>query len=507
MSEQPVSVAARGGGPTKGHTRGPYMIRTRLGPLALFCVLLVAFVQAGTLAQTASAPQAAPAPSPKGTLSSPHAYIDGSFGFSLVFPVEAEFEREKRIVSPTELTIVRFVHLAHVWSLAVHLITEERPVAPADMLEKTAAQLARETEGFKVIRSEAVAIGSLEGARFAGSFQSDDHEWLRQQAFIRKSPREYYALILVTPLPDQPIAVAAFEEIVASFRILRSELQQQRLDAALKSSVDFKIQVADDPAKMKALGLQDNYLRYIEDGKEIGFRHTLQKPGHITGRPGILIKEWAWMFREDQSITQIQQAQFISLDLAYSEWDYRTRVFTPKTEGKPHSLFGIEMGLLNEGMLLVNYTPTFNAASLKEKAIINVDPSFGSPAWYAILPQLLDLKKPELYAFSAYDSNRRGMVLRTYEVNGPKRIFLDGRQLEAFRIRDCEGLLPPFNEIDVDATGRILRAKSGEVELIATTEKYVEQTYGERVKKALDILAKHPVTPPALPRPESPPLK
>ena len=166
----------------------------------------------------------------------------------------------------------------------------------------------------------------------------------------------------------------------------------------------------------------------------------------------------------------------------------------------------MEMGLLKNGMLLVNYTPTFNADTLKEKAI-SVEPSFGSPAWYAILPQLLDLRKPELYSFSAYDSDRCGLVLRTYELNGPTRIFLDGKQLEAFRIRDCEGLLPPFNEIDVDSKGRILRAKAGTVELVATTEKYIEQTFGLRVKTALETLAKHPIKPPALPRRESPPPK
>ena len=159
-----------------------------------------------------------------------------------------------------------------------------------------------------------VTINSREGARFAGSFKSDEHEWLRQQAFVRKSSTEYYAIILLTPLSDQTIAATAFDQIVDSFKILRTELQQQRLDAALKTSVDFRLQVARDPERMKALGKQDTYLRYIENGKEIGFRHTLQTPGQMAGRAGILIKEWGWMFRDDQSITQIQQAQFISHD-------------------------------------------------------------------------------------------------------------------------------------------------------------------------------------------------
>ena len=451
------------------------MIRFSFDPQAMRYGILIVLLSAAATAQTAPPPSAETTPlSSKGTLSDAPGYIDGSFGFSLIYPQGSIFEREKHFITPAELEIVRFVNLPYTWSLAVHLVTEERPVNPADLLQKTAAQLSLELADFASVRSDVATIGSREGARFACTFKADNQQWFRQQAFLRKSPTEYYTFIFLAPQADQELAVTSFDLIVNSFKILRSELEQQRIEAALKRGADFKLLVAKNRDRLNALGKQDTFLRYLENGKEIGFRRTLQTPRERDGRSGVFIHEWSWMFRYDKSITQIQQVMFISHDLSYAEWDNRTRVFIPTDQGKPVSMFGIEMGLLKDDMLLMDYTPTFNASELKEKAIA-VEPSFGPPAWFAILPQILDLKKPELYAFSAYDSDRRGLILRTYELVGPTRIIIDNKQLPAIRIRDSEGLQPPFNEIDVDPTGKLLRAHAGPVELLATTQSYVEK--------------------------------
>ncbi len=455
------------------------------------------------LARMPAAGQTLPASQPvavdlgaKGTLS-PHGYVDGSFGFALPYPDGADIAREKRFVSSSELEIVRFVNLQHSWSLAVRLDTQDRPTDPADMLADITARLTREFPGLQVLRSEKAAFGPREGARFACTFKDND-DWLQQEALIRKSTREYYRVVLITPLADGPIATQTFDRIVDGFKILRSELEQKRIDDALQTGIAFRKSLAADPARLRALGNQDVFLRYMENGKELGFRRTYQTPGERNGQPGILIQEWAWLFRDDNSITQLQQAMFISNDLSEAEWDNRTRVFMPSDKGNPASFFGIEMGILKEGMLLVHYTPTFNAPELKEKSLA-AEPSFGPPAWFAILPQILDLKKPELYAFSAYDSDRRGFILRTYEVSGQTRVSVDGKLLSATRIRDCEGLLPPFNEIDVDATGKLIRAKAGPVELLATTQQYVEKTWKSRVDEAIKTLAQYRVTLPAPP--------
>ncbi|HSW47409.1 MAG TPA: hypothetical protein VLM89_17735 [Phycisphaerae bacterium] len=475
-------------------------LSTRFNPLFfLAAVIAIPTGPAGAQSQPATQPAAAPAASPKGTLHAP--YVDGSFGFMLAFPDGSEIEREKQFITPAELEIVRFVQLQHTWSLALRLATEERPLDPEAMLEKTAARLTNQLQDMKVLRSEPTRIDTREGARFACSFKADNTDWLRQQAWVRKSTREYYVLITITPLADQAVAVSVFDEIVTSFKILRTELAQERLDAALERGADLIRKLAANPARQRALGTVDTFLRYIENGKETGFRHILQTPGEIDHQPGVLVREWGWLFRDDGSFTQLAGVMFLSSDLSYAKWDSRSRAFMPEDPARNTptlSMFGMEMGLYKDGTLLVNYTPSFNASEMKEKAIVT-ERSFGSPAWFAVLPQLLDLTRPEVYAFSAYDSDRRGLILRTCEVIGPRQLAVDGKRFSAIRIQDGEGLIPPINEIDVDPTGRLLRAQAGPIELVVTTQAYIEQTYKARVDAAMKMLDKHPVRLPSLP--------
>ena len=475
---------------------------------------LVMTLSGAALAQKQAGTQPAPAAAGvKGAIQESPAYVDGSFGFSLAYPDGSDFEREKRFITPIELEIVRFVHLQYTWSLALRLVTEERPLDPAAMLAKTNAQLAGELADLKVLRSEPTTIGTREGARLACTFKADKQDWLRQQAFIRKGTREYFVLIFLTPLADQQIAVTTFDRIVASFKILRSELQQQQLDAALQRGAALLKALAADPKKLRAPDKVDAFFRYLQNGKEIGFRHTFQMPREVDKRPGTMIQEWSWLFRDGKSFTHIQYVMFLANNLSYAEWDTRSREFIPAVEVAKTpilSYFGMEMGLYKDGTLLVDYTPTFGAQEMKEKAI-SAEPSFASPALFALLPQLLDLASPELYAFSAYDSDRRGLILRTYEVVGPTQVAIDGKRFAAIKLQDSEGLVPPINEIDVDPAGRILRAQAGPVELIATTQSYIEQTYKARVDEALKTLSKHPVLSPSLPRrasetqPQTPP--
>ena len=468
------------------------------GPLA---VLVGAFVTAAAGAQSlpATAP-AAVASAPKGALHAP--YADGSFGFSVAYPEGSELEREKRFVTADELEIVRFVHLAHTWSLAVRLVTAERPLGPQEVVDYYSKKIHSELTEAAVSDVRVMEADTRPAARLTCRFKADDRDWIRLQAFVRKSTREYFSLLLLAPRSDEAVAADAFERILGSFRVLRSDLVQQRVDGALERGAELIRAVAARPDGLQALGKSDVFLRYIENGREIGFRHTVQTPREQDRRPGMFIREWGWLFREDGSITQLQYAMFLSNDLSYAEWDSRSRLFIPADAAKDRpaqSYFGMDMGLHKDGLLLVNYTPAFNADDLKEKAIVT-EPSFASPAWFVLLPRLLDLNKPELYAFSAYDSDRRGLILRTVEVLGPTRVTLDGKTLNAIRIHDGEGLVPPFNEILVDPAGRPLRVQAGPIELIAASQGDIEKTYKARVDAALELLARYPVPLPSLPQ-------
>ncbi len=77
---------------------------------------------------------------------------------------------------------------------------------------------------------------------------------------------------------------------------------------------------------------------------------------------------------------------------------------------------------------------------------------------------------------------------------GPHR-----QRVPVVKLEDSEGLVPPISEIDVDPTGRMLRVGAGPLEMLATTQRYVQQNYEARVMKALETMKQYPLRPPAPP--------
>ena len=310
---------------------------------------------------------------------------------------------------------------------------------------------------------------------------------------LTKTPSEYYSLILVSPLEDKEAATPVFDRIAASFEILRTEETQKEINEALKRGQALLKGVTADRKKLLSLKPQDDFLMVLQDGKEIGFIHINANPVNETGRRGVVVREWGWLIRPEGT-TQLLYDMFESSDLSLSRWETVARTISPIPQGTDvvTSLTQYERGIRQDDTLLVTYTRKADDAEMKDRAI-TLEPSFASPAFLILLPRLVDLSKPELYAFSFFSSNRRGLGLRTFRILGAKEALIDGRRSQAYTIQDSEGLLPPVTELTVDATGRLLRVSSDQVEMVATTQADVERKYKTVVDDALATLQKKPV--------------
>jgi len=449
------------------------------------------FISSDTVfAQTPPTSPKAELPAIKGQLAPE--YIDGSFGFSVRYPAGSVIQREKRFVNTADVELVRFVQFDYIWSFVVRLSTTTRPLTNDMIIKGITSKLSTKHKGLKTLRAEPARIASRQGVRFAASFTEDKKGWLRQQAVICTQPKKYYTLILITPLSDLQIATEAFDKIVDNFQILRSELTEEQLEAALLRGVALRKTIANNKSKRSALKEQDTYLRFVQDGKEVGFVQVRQGPMQIKHHKGMAVREWGWLFNADKSVTHLQHDMFLADDLAYATWDNRVRTLTPAVEGKPEqSALSVETGMRQKDKLLISYTTVFGQSELKDK-VIKVEPSFSSPAWFLLLPQLVDLNKPELYAFSAYNSDRRGLILRTFRVVGPTQVKIEGQTRQAIKIEDSEGLIPPISEIDVEPTGRIIRVVAGPLEMIATNRQYIDRQYKSRIDDAMATFKKYP---------------
>ena len=427
------------------------------------------------------------------------AYVDGSFGFSVCPPAGCTLYKEKQ-AADGDVEIARFVHLPFQWSFAVRLSATSRPLDAQTMIEGITAELSKTLDDLKVLRGQPARIASRDGIRYAASFRASDSQWLRQQAVIPSRQTEYFVLILVTPLSDRETAEPLFDRIVGSFQLLRDERAAGRIQAALERGTAILRRAAEGDIDLGGRLVENIYLRCLVEGEEIGFVRIRERLHTLDHRRGVQISEWGWLFNKDGTRSHLEHEMFLSLDLSFERWENRLYIIPAgKVDSPQQIMVDLENAIRTDDQLGVAYLPRPNAQEKREK-LFDVEPSYASAAWNVLFPRLVDLGRPELYAFSCYKSERRGMILRTLEVVGPRRVLVDGRQENAILIEDSEGLIPPKSKMYVDRSGKLIRLEADRLEMVPTTAQYVEQRFGRQVAEAQDLFKRFQPRPPAPPQ-------
>lgn len=450
-----------------------------LASLSLFVSQGVGQEQPAT--QPASTAEAPTDTGDKGTLAP--AYVDGSFGFSFQPPTGAVIDRRKRTVEGW-LQLCQFVRLDYEWSASMRWWEPSRPLDAEGMAVEITRRLAPQFENLNILRMEPATIAVRPGLRYMAAFTSGGQEWLRQEAVICARPTEYFVLILVTPRADEAIAVATFEKMVASFQILRTEVQQQQLTAALDEGTRLLQSVASGEKKIAPQEARVSFLRLAQEGRDLGFVETHERAAVVDGKAGIEVLQRAWLFNADESVQFAEDNKFLSSDLQQEQWRTLSQaLLTVPGSTTPQLDVSLETGIRRDDRLLVEYWPQLGLSKRQEKAI-QVEPSFAPALWSLLFPRVVDLKEPALYGFSSYDASRRGLVLQACRVIGPARTEVAGRSMAGFKIEESEGLVPPVSEVYVDEKGNVLRVDSTSMEMETTTQAALEASYGDRVKQA-----------------------
>jgi len=107
-----------------------------------------------------------------------------------------------------------------------------------------------------------------------------------------------------------------------------------------------------------------------------------------------------------------------------------------------------------------------------------------------MLPRIVPLDQPELYAFSSYSSTRKGVVLRTFRVLGRLTPEAGGTASMVYKVEDSEGMIPPVSELFLDERGFVRKIIAGGDTVLPTTREQVEYLFGLRIRKAREQLTK-----------------
>lgn len=428
-------------------------------------------------------------------------YVDGSFGFALTPPADCETLREKRFLETgNEVEIVRFVSVNARWSLGVRQSKPERAADPETVAEMVVGEMQEVYPDVRIIRTDRSTAGSREVLRCTATMTSRGVPMIRLQAMIRVKPSEYFTLVFVAPQSDEEAVVALFDQIVAGFEVLRSEAQEEQIRDALRRGSALLDLVRSGSLDVVGREPREVFLRCLEGGVETGFMQIRMEPRTVEHRKGVTIAKWAWFFRPDESVSMMQQDMFVTSNLSFERWESRLISISPppKGGGRREISQDIESGIRQETKLLVGYAGKSIGPQITQKEL-DVDRTYASAPWDLVLPSIVDLNKSELYAFSWYDSSRRGLSLQTFRLAGRKSMP-SGKQ--ATLIEQSEGLIPPIHGIYVDDDGQIVRVvmKVGEkpLEMHATTRRDIERRYGDRIKE-IERLMPGPATVPAGP--------
>jgi hypothetical protein len=409
-------------------------------------------------------------------------YVDGSFGFAVRPLAGATVDRRKRTVEG-HVQLAQFVRMEVAWSMSVRLWTSSRPIDVPAAKEAMFASLSRDYPDLQVTEAQAIHVDGRDGARLLGTFTNEGQLWVRQEAVIPLRGQDYILLVLATLVEDRDVAVTAFGQIIDSFKVVRTQAQQEELDAALRRGTALLQDIAADGKKVMPKPLDKPlYLRLMREGRPIGFLAMFERGGTLEREEGLQMQQQAWLFNPDESVQYQQEDKFVAGNLAVDEWRIITQTMPPKAyDAKQRLVVSVEGGIRRNDKLVVEFTQQVGVTE-KQSKVIETEASYASLAWPVLLPRLVDLSKPELYAFSMYDPERRGLILRTFRVVGPVQVAVGGRQVSAVRIEDSEGLVPPVSQIDVDEQGRLLRISSGPVETALTSQAEIEREFGPRVK-------------------------
>ncbi len=463
--------------------------------LAAMPAAAIAQTPADSASATASPADPSGAAIPKGALGPE--YVDGSFGFAVRPIAGARIDRRKRTVEG-HVQLAQFIRLEVGWSMSVRLWEPSRPVDVQAARDAIKADLLPTYPDFQITTAEAVNIGGRDAVRVAGTFSTEGQMWLRQHLIVPLRTGEHIIVLLATPADDREIATAAFTQIVNSFKIVRTQAQQEELDAALDRGTSLlqRVNGAAQPISTKA-ATKPIYLRVMRQDKSAGFIEMLEKAGSLDHKQGLQMLQRGWMFNTDGSATYFEESKFTADDGTFGEWRNLSQTMPSKqVDPKQRVVASVESGIRRNDQLVVESVQQVGVYHKQTKAI-QISPSYAPSAWPLILPRVVDLNKPEVYAFSMYDPQRRGLILRVLRVAGPTFVQVGGQRTAASKIEDSEGLVPPISEIDVDKNGLPLRLATPTVEMTRTTQAEVEREFGPRIKATQEIFRKNAGNAPA----------
>lgn len=424
-------------------------------------------------------------------------YVDGTYGFSIRPPKDWRLIRERipeargatllRMVDPAARGDIREIRLKRTST------TKELPIN--EMLRAVAESLELEFSRVQILSRQVQQIAGHPAAYLSATIQRKGRPVLRLEAIVELAPRRYLLLLFHGDPRARDRYEPLFQRVVQSLRLLTDRLGEAKLKAALGAGAAWLLALTED--RLQQASVDRQYFQFELNGEPVGFvsLRERRRTKRIKQRElrGFETFEAGWMFEADGSVRRLQNRMFISADLQNEQWSTSVTTWWPAKADRPERLENeFAQGLRDHGILLSGQSYSLSRP-LADNAPIKTPATYISHLLIRMLPRLLPRPaEPRLYAFTAFDHKRAGLIVRTVELKGKAKLPSGESAVagEVYQIDEQEGLAGEPSHIYVDEKGRILLVKSGGLTLRPAGREELERRFGQRVSEADRAMAR-----------------
>ncbi|MGH7179895.1 MAG: hypothetical protein ACREJC_21140 [Tepidisphaeraceae bacterium] len=354
------------------------------------------------------------------------------------------------------------------------------------LIEETSDRIKLQTPAAEILRQDIVHIGQTDVGLIAARYTVGVDTNLTQQALIRATDSLYYILDLTVTAPregdiaEDPgvrLAVDTFNQVLDSVKILdQSEIRDEQNQRLYRTRTLF---VNLTEPRLKNALVKEQWLRFIRDGKDIGYSYIVQETAHDLpragkrqaaqgGADGILVGVRSRTMPDAGVKVDAESWMWMSVDRKHEKWSNVALIETPggarETLGDFGSTDAEIKNVLDQNLLpgeklgpgekdVDKNQPPVRPTEVYTLNVTSVGKSKGGPPvtrqlppWYMpqalgqIMPGLLSQFSQKTYLFATFVSDRREVMMRYIDVLPEQQVDLEGRPTRAIPVKDRIGL-------------------------------------------------------------------
>ena len=377
-------------------------------------------------------------------------YSDPLNGFSLRPPEQTQRQRK-----PSPSLLVSWVKRdvgtgAIAWTLSVQRAVDRQKKIDLKPYGQALAEKLRREEKFKVESVDVVPVAGKGAIHLRGQFTVIVKLWQRQ-VWILAEPGRFLILTVTGQIPDKEKLNSLCDAVLATLQLIdpkkefaERKARVERGEKLLASLNNKKVTaVLDAQSRWYLFRLKDDY---------VGFMKVSEKAARRNNSVGVEISKWIMFKFPEDDARLMKRTLFAAGGASVEIWSEHLQV----GEGD-RSVWRVEKGIRQDELIVCTVSECGRERVRKKGVPQKI---YLARATGDLLPRLVDLKKPQSYAFARYTSESNAFEMRTFAVVGPEKITVGGRRVDAIRATDQSSPTADAASLWLDAEGRLLRMQT-----------------------------------------------